>query len=87
MDWWRVEQIEKNKRIRLLAEMKLPGRGWLEFELKEENNTVNLYVSSIFDPIGLFGRLYWYALYPLHFIVFSGMMNQIKKLAERKSKI
>ena len=87
LDWWRVEQIEKNKRIRLLAEMKLPGRGWLEFELKEENNTVNLYVSSIFDPIGLFGRLYWYALYPLHFIVFSGMMNQIKKRAERKSKI
>ena len=67
--------------------MKLPGRGWLEFELKEERQMTCLYVSSIFDPIGILGRLYWYILYPLHFIVFSGMMNTIKDLHDENASL
>ena len=57
LDWWRVEQFSPPKCLRLAAEMKLPGRAWLEFEIKSINNeSCELYLSAIFDPSGFFGE-------------------------------
>ncbi len=79
LDWWRVESIEPNSLLRLAAEMKLPGRAWLQFEIKQEGGRTVLYQSAIFDPLGLWGLLYWYGLYPVHRIVFKGMLKGISK--------
>ena len=83
LDWWRVEQFSPPKCLRLFAEMKLPGRAWLEFEVKEKSNqSCELYLSAIFDPSGLIGRIYWYSLYPLHFFIFNGLIKGLKKEIE-----
>ena len=70
LDFWRVEQIEDNKILRLAAEMKVPGRAWLEFEVTETENGCSVRQTAIFDPVGLFGIVYWYSLFPLHEFVF-----------------
>ena len=78
LDWWRVEAYEPNHLLRLRAEMKLPGRAWLEFEVtpnEEGGSTVRQ--TAVFDPKGLFGLLYWYGIYPLHAVVFAGMLKGI----------
>ena len=79
VDWWRVEAIERNSLLRLIAEMKLPGRAWLQFEIKKEGNKTVLHQSAIFDPLGLWGILYWYGFYPVHRLVFKGMLKGISK--------
>lgn len=79
LDWWRVEAIQPNSLLRLAAEMKLPGRAWLQFEIKQEGGKTLLYQSAIFDPLGLWGLMYWYALYPVHHIVFKGMLKGLSK--------
>lgn len=85
VDFWRVEKVEAGKLIRLRAEMKLPGRAWLEYEvLAEKDAAVRLSQTAIFDPVGLFGLMYWYFLYPLHFLIFRGMLKGIKRRVERK---
>ncbi len=66
IDFWRVEALEPNRRLRLTAEMKLPGRAWLEFEVEGDAPSTTIRQTAIFDPVGLPGRLYWYALFPLH---------------------
>ena len=74
LDFWRVLNADKKeKRLLLYAEMKLPGEAWLEFKI--ENN--KLYQTATFRPLGLFGRIYWYAVLPFHGIIFSGMMRKI----------
>lgn len=82
LDFWRVEQFEDNKLLRLTAEMKVPGRAWLEFEVTEANGGSSVRQTAIFDPVGLFGLVYWYALYPLHQFVFAGMLRNICKKIE-----
>ena len=82
IDFWRVEKFEPNHLLRLTAEMKLPGRAWLEFEVSGDAHKSTIRQTAIFDPIGLFGRLYWYALWPLHQLVFSGMLRRIREAAE-----
>ncbi len=82
VDFWRVEAYEPNRRLRLLAEMKLPGRAWLEFEVSDKGETSTITQTAIFDPVGLWGRLYWYAVCPLHHFVFSGMIHNIASAAE-----
>ena len=77
IDFWRVEKFEPDRLLRLVAEMKLPGRAWLEFEVTGDDSTAMIRQTAIFDPIGLWGRLYWYALYPLHQLVFGGMLRRI----------
>ena len=77
IDFWRVERFEPNHLLRLIAEMKLPGRAWLEFEVTGNDSTSTIRQTAIFDPVGLFGRLYWYALYPFHQLIFGGMLRRI----------
>jgi hypothetical protein len=77
VDFWRVEAFEPNHLLRLQAEMKLPGRAWLEFEVTASENGSSIRQLAIFDPVGLLGLAYWYALYPVHRFVFSGMLQRI----------
>lgn len=63
--------------------MKLPGRAWLEFEVTGDEKSSTITQTAIYDPIGLFGRLYWYAVCPLHHFVFSGMLRNIAAAAQR----
>jgi uncharacterized protein YbjT (DUF2867 family) len=82
VDFWRVEQYEPPHRLRLAAEMKLPGRAWLEFEVQRDGFGSVIRQTAIFDPVGIAGRLYWYGIYPLHWLVFRGMLRNIARRAE-----
>jgi hypothetical protein len=82
VDFWRVERYEPPHHLRLHAEMKLPGRAWLEFEVTGEEHHSTIRQTAIFDPIGLAGLLYWYGIYPLHEWVFAGMLRNIVRAAE-----
>jgi len=81
LDFWRVEDYEPGRKLLLQAEMKVPGRAWLEFEAVKEDSGTVLRQTATFDPHGLAGRLYWYLLYPLHQLVFAGMLRNIAKTA------
>lgn len=83
IDFWRVENVETNRCLRLSAEMKLPGRAWLQFEIQETGKGTELRQTAIFDPLGLWGRCYWYAVYPIHAFVFKGMLHGIVKYARK----
>ncbi|MDP1571302.1 MAG: SDR family oxidoreductase [Vicinamibacterales bacterium] len=81
LDFWRVEAVEPGTLLRLRAEMKVPGRAWLQFQAAPQPDGGTLLTqTAFFAPKGLFGWLYWYALYPIHGLVFGGM---IARLAER----
>lgn len=84
VDWWRVEGIERPRLLRLAAEMRLPGRAWLQFELEPvtDSSATLLRQTAVFDPLGLAGRAYWYLLYPLHVLIFTGMLRRIARRAE-----
>lgn len=82
LDWWRVEEYVPERRLPLFAEMKVPGRAWLEFEVESEGNGSTIRQTAIFDPIGLWGLVCWYALYPLHTVMFRGMLRRIAAQAE-----
>ncbi len=79
LDFWRIESVEPNRRLRLAAEMKLPGRAWLEFEIQPDGGGSIIRQTALFDPRGLLGRAYWYAVYPLHQLVFAGMLRGIAR--------
>jgi hypothetical protein len=83
LDCWRVEEIEPGRRLRLLAEMKLPGRAWLEFEVEPVGNGARITQTAMFDPLGLAGLAYWYLVWPLHELVFAGMLRGVARAAER----
>lgn len=82
LDFWRVVGIERDRRLALRAEMRLPGEALLEFRVEpsSEGKCV-LRQTALFEPLGLFGLLYWYAVVPLHHIVFSGMILGIQREA------
>lgn len=82
LDFWRVEALEPDRKLLLAAEMKLPGRAWLEYELAGDAQGTMIRQTAIFDPIGLWGLLYWYSIYPLHQLVFSGMLRGIARAAQ-----
>ncbi len=78
LDFWRVLAADDEKhRLLLFAEMKLPGEAWLEFDIRREGEEAVLYQTATFRPHGLFGRLYWFAVLPFHYFVFSGMIKNI----------
>ncbi|MEJ2194056.1 MAG: SDR family oxidoreductase [Ignavibacteriaceae bacterium] len=84
LDFWRVEAIENNRLLRLRAEMILPGEAWLQFNVENTNgNNSILTQTAFFEPRGLWGLLYWYLVYPLHGLIFGGMLKSLKKRAER----
>jgi len=83
LDCWRVEAIEEPHRLVLSAEMKLPGRAWLEFLVEPDGDGSVITQTASFDPIGLPGILYWYSIYPLHELVFVGMIRAIGKRAKQ----
>jgi hypothetical protein len=88
LDFWRVTGIERDHRLTLRAEMKLPGEALLEFELKpipDEPGRTRLYQTASFLPKGLVGLAYWYAVLPLHGIVFRGMLRGIRRAAESRT--
>jgi len=81
LDFWRVEAVEPDRLVRLRAEMKVPGQAWLQFQAKPQpDGRTLLSQTAFFAPKGLLGWLYWYALYPIHSLIFSGM---IRKVADR----
>lgn len=77
VDFWRVEAIEPDSHLRLVAEMKMPGRAWLEFEVESDSTGSIIRQTATFDALGLLGRAYWYALVPIHHLVFQGMLQGI----------
>ena len=83
VDFWRVEAVEPGRLVRLRAEMKVPGRAWLEFQARTLDTGATLIVqTAFFAPRGLFGLMYWYALYPIHGLIFGGMIREIGRRAE-----
>lgn len=77
LDFWRVLLADKEeKRLLLYAEMKLPGEAWLDFKI-DSNNILTQ--TATFRPLGVFGRLYWYAVLPFHGFIFKGMIDSISK--------
>jgi uncharacterized protein YbjT (DUF2867 family) len=79
IDCWRVEQCEPDKSLRLAAEMKLPGRAWLNYEVSKIPSGCRITQTALFDPVGLWGLAYWYLVWPLHQLIFSGMLRGIAK--------
>lgn len=86
VDFWRVELLEPGRRLRLRAEMVLPGRAWLEFEVEPNGSRCTLRQTAEFDPSGWLGHLYWYALYPVHGLIFGNMLKQIARAAELRGR-
>jgi len=82
IDFWRVESYEPDHLMRLAAEMKLPGRAWLEFEVTGTASGSTIRQTALFDPVGLLGLAYWYLLFPLHQLVFAGMLRGIARNAQ-----
>jgi len=88
LDFWRVERIINNRMLLLRAEMKLPGKGWLQFYVKEIDDKKSFFrITAYFEPKGFLGYIYWYLLYPVHHFVFKGLIRKIKEMAEEKREI
>jgi uncharacterized protein YbjT (DUF2867 family) len=84
VDFWRVESCEPPRLLRLRAEMKLPGRGWLQFELHPiDADHTALIQTCFYEPHGLFGQLYWDIFLPAHQLIFPGMVRNLQKEAEQ----
>lgn len=78
LGFWRVEAIERDRRLLLQSEMRLPGRGWLEFRVRPlDAERCEIVQTAIFESRGLLGRIYWHALHPVHSVIFTGMMRNI----------
>jgi hypothetical protein len=82
LDWWRVEALDRGHLLRLRAEMRVPGRAWLEMTVSPRGSGSLYFQRAVFLPKGLAGRLYWAAIVPFHDIVFRGMAERITAAAE-----
>jgi uncharacterized protein YbjT (DUF2867 family) len=85
LDFWRVEVADPGRRLRLKAEMKVPGEAWLEWEMEAERAGTRLTQTATFAPRGLGGTLYWYSLYPMHGLVFGRLIDWIAREALRRA--
>ncbi|MDQ3485165.1 MAG: DUF2867 domain-containing protein, partial [Actinomycetota bacterium] len=88
LDWWRVEEVDEGRLLRLRAEMRLPGLAWLELSIREPENDgdgddVNFHQRALFHPRGIAGHLYWWLVFPFHGIVFGSMQGNMAQAAER----
>jgi uncharacterized protein YbjT (DUF2867 family) len=84
LDFWRVESYEPGRRLRLRAEMNVPGRAWLEFRADPDGSGTVIRQLAQFEPHGLPGVIYWYLLTPIHEVMFRGMLRRIAAASERK---
>jgi len=83
LDWWRVEEADEGRLLRLRAEMRMPGLGWLELEVgSDEGGTTTFRQRALFHPRGALGHAYWWAVWPFHGIVFGGMLRNVARAAE-----
>ena len=85
LDFWRVEEVRRPTLLRLRAEMKVPGRAWLQYEVFETETGCRLVQTAFFEPKGLPGLAYWYALYPVHGLIFRGSVRVLAERAIRRS--
>ena len=81
LDFWRVEDIEKDRLLRLRAEMRVPGKAWLEFRSMDQQGKTLLTVVAYFAPRGLWGTLYWYLMWPFHKFIFDGLTRRVASRA------
>jgi uncharacterized protein YbjT (DUF2867 family) len=79
IDFWRVERLEPGRRLLLAAEMKIPGRLWLQFDVEADDGGSKIRQTTVFDPAGYVGRLYWYLLYPVHHRIFGAMLRGLRR--------
>ncbi len=87
VDFWRVDSLKSPWFLRFSAEMKLPGQAWLQFQFNDVPEGTLLRSEALFKPQGLWGELYWWAMYPLHIILFTGMLRAIASQAKRGSDV
>ncbi len=85
LDFWRVEEIEPGRLLRLRAEMRLPGLAWLELRVGSADGRTTFSQRALFHPHGLAGQLYWWSVTPFHGVVFGGMQRGIAREAERRT--
>lgn len=86
LDFWRVEAVEDGRLLRLRAEMIVPGNAWLQFHCEARDAGQTLLVqTAYFAPKGLSGWLYWYALYPIHALIFSGLIRRVALLVRQRA--
>ena len=80
IDWWIVKQIKKPYLLKLHSQMKNPGNAWLTFQLKKiTHQQTQLTLIATFKPFNAIGTIYWFSLYPIHALLFTGLLKQIKK--------
>jgi uncharacterized protein YbjT (DUF2867 family) len=82
VDFWRVERVDFGRRLLLAAEMKLPGRLWLHFDVNAGDRRVSIRLTTVFDPAGYVGLLYWYLLYPVHRAIFAAMLRGLRRASQ-----
>lgn len=84
LDFWRVEAFEPDRLLRLRAEMRVPGRAWLQFEVEPgPDATSRVTQTALFEPVGVFGLVYWYGLWPFHHFIFGGMLRNLALAMDR----
>ena len=81
IDFWRIEDLRPDMRLLLRAEMKLPGKAWLEFDIKPDGGKNRLSIVAYYFTESLFGRIYWYVFVPFHHLIFNDLIKQIEKRA------
>jgi uncharacterized protein YbjT (DUF2867 family) len=86
VDFWRVEEVRPGELLRLRAEMRVPGRAWLQYEVTTDPAGSRLVQTAFFEPRGLSGRLYWYLLLPAHLFIFRGSIREVVRRAERAAR-
>ncbi len=82
IDFWRVERVEPDRRLLLAAEMKIPGRLWLQFDVEGDDRRTEIRQTTVFDPAGLVGLVYWYLLYPVHHTIFKAMLRGLNRATQ-----
>ncbi len=82
IDFWRVEGLDPGRRLLLAAEMKIPGRLWLEFDVEDRTDGTQIRQTTVFDPGGYVGRVYWYLLYPVHHGIFGAMLRGLRRASQ-----
>ena len=85
LDFWRVEEVRRPTLLRLRAEMKVPGRAWLQYEVLPTEAGSRLVQTAFFEPKGLPGLAYWYVLYPVHGLIFRGTVRVLAERAIRRA--